>query len=77
MLSSSNGPVIHDVTDIDEASADLIELPNEDDELEETDDMKDGSPPYISEIFSTDLPISLDVATHPAQIPTDNNPDNE
>jgi len=69
--SPSTGPVIHDVTDIDEASADMVELPNEEDEIVDTDDLKDDSP-LISEIFSTDLPITLDVTADNLQTNANN-----
>ena len=69
--SPSTGPVIHDVTDIDETSADMVELPNEEDEIDDTDELKDDSP-LISEIFSTDLPIPLGVAVDHLQLNANN-----
>lgn len=54
----SNGPIIHDVTDIDETSSqDLIE-PTTEIEAEATEDagqqLKES--PLISEVFATDIP---------------------
>lgn len=65
-ILSSNGPIIHDVTDIDEnSSSGLIEHPVETDG-EQTESVVeptiDGSP-LISEVFGTDisdLPIAVD-----------------
>lgn len=79
-ILSSNGPIIHDVTDIDEnSSAGLIEHPVETDgEQAESvvEPIIDGSP-LISEVFGTDisdLPIAVD---DPTSHGVDNVPDDE